>query len=418
MMVLFRYCQQIAPGACFVHRRRIRNLPGEDAMVRVDGIASKLEQRLDIQKVPLNGGEPQDEWNRAPARIKVVGVGGGGCNTVRRMMAHSVRGVKYAMLNTDVKPLEQAQALSGVNVDVVQIGKRATRGWGAGGHAKVGEQAAEESAEEVRRVLKDAELVFITAGMGGGTGTGATPYVAHLAKEMGALVVGVVTTPFSFEGSRRRGDAISGVRRLRPYVDNLIVIHNDRLLRYMHHDAEMLEAFRTADEVVTQGILSVSELINVPGEINVDFADVRSIMGSPGGALMAIGEGAGKMGPVEAAKQAIRNPLLNLSIQDAKGVLFSVRGGHEVTLGGCNAAGQLIRKVASKNAKIFFGMTVDYAMEGKVQLTLIATGLKEESWVGALSDLGSIGGGLKKLLPTFGLGKKKSGYTPLAAPRV
>jgi len=387
-------------------------------MVRVDGIASKLEQRLDIQKVPLNGGEPQDEWNRAPARIKVVGVGGGGCNTVRRMMAHSVRGVKYAMLNTDVKPLEQAQALSGVNVDVVQIGKRATRGWGAGGHAKVGEQAAEESAEEVRRVLKDAELVFITAGMGGGTGTGATPYVAHLAKEMGALVVGVVTTPFSFEGSRRRGDAISGVRRLRPYVDNLIVIHNDRLLRYMHHDAEMLEAFRTADEVVTQGILSVSELINVPGEINVDFADVRSIMGSPGGALMAIGEGAGKMGPVEAAKQAIRNPLLNLSIQDAKGVLFSVRGGHEVTLGGCNAAGQLIRKVASKNAKIFFGMTVDYAMEGKVQLTLIATGLKEESWVGALSDLGSIGGGLKKLLPTFGLGKKKSGYTPLAAPRV
>ncbi|MDA1189617.1 MAG: cell division protein FtsZ [Chloroflexi bacterium] len=385
-------------------------------MVRVDGFIPKVSESPNGHSVPLKqqNNEAHDEWHRAPARIKVVGVGGGGCNTVKRMLSRSVRGVRYAMLNTDVKPLEQAHEASS-EVEIVQIGQRATRGWGAGGMAKVGEQAAEESAEEIRRVIKDAELVFVTAGMGGGTGTGAAPYVAHLAKEMGALVVGVVTTPFSFEGSRRRGDAVSGVRRLRPYVDNLIVIHNDRLLRFMNHDAEMLEAFRTADEVVTQGILSVSELINVPGEINVDFADVRSIMDHPGGALMAIGQAAGRTGPIEAAKQAIRNPLLNLSIKDAKGVLFSVRGGHEVTLGGCNEAGQLIRKVASSNAQIFFGMTMDYEMEGKVQLTLIATGLKEESWVGSLSDLGSIGGSLKKLvrLPGFGFGKEKASYTPL-----
>jgi cell division protein FtsZ len=376
----------------------------------------RLMDSVDVQKSPSTNGLEHDSWDRAPARIKVVGVGGGGCNTVRRMMNRSVRGVRYAMINTDVKSLESAtQGFD--DVDVVQIGKKITHGWGAGGHAKVGEQAAEESADDIRHVLKDAELVFVTAGMGGGTGTGAAAYVAHLAKEMGALVVGVVTTPFSFEGARRKGDAIAGVRRLRPYVDNLIVIHNDRLLRYVSHDAEMLEAFRTADEVVTQGILSVSELINVPGEINVDFADVRTIMGFPGGALMAIGEAAGKTGPIEAAKQAIRNPLLNLSINDARGILFSVRGGHEVTLGGCNEAGQLIRKAVANNANIFFGMTVDYSLEGKVQLTLIATGLKEESWTKALGDLG--GGfteSVRKLVPFSGThNPKKVAYTPIAS---
>ena len=314
-----------------------------------------------------------DGWERAPARIKVIGVGGGGCNCVRRMSEQYVPGVRYVMVNTDIKALDPLPE----GVEAVHIGRQVTRGWGAGGDTDLGLAAAEESGNELRAALKEAELVFITAGMGGGTGTGAAPYVAHLAKEMGALVVGVVTTPFSFEGTRRIGQAIAGVSRLRPYVDNLVVIHNDRLLQYVNHDAEMIEAFKTADEVVTQGILSVSELINVPGEINVDFADVRSIMSHPGGALMAIGQGRGKQGTMQAAYQAISNPLLNLSIKGAQGVLFSVKGGYQLTLGAVNSAGELIGKTVKKNAAIYFGMSVDETLEDTVKLTLIATGLKE-----------------------------------------
>ena len=314
----------------------------------------------------------QDSWERAPARITVIGVGGGGCNCVRRMLEHDVRGVKYVMVNTDVKSLEPVAHVA----ETVQIGPRVTRGWGAGGDAKMGEQAAEESSNLLRSSLKNSELVFVTSGMGGGTGTGAAPYVAYLAKEMGALVVGVVTTPFSFEGSRRIKDAIAGVGRLRPYVDNLIVIHNDRLLQFANHDARMIDAFKTADEVVTQGILSVSELINVPGEINVDFADVRSIMDHPGGALMAIGTGHGRTGAVDAAKQAIANPLLNISIKGARGVLFSVKGGEQLTLGAVNAAGELIGRAVRKDAAIYFGMSVDNTLEDSVRMTLIATGLE------------------------------------------
>ena len=328
-------------------------------------------------------------WDRAPARIKVVGVGGGGCNCVRRMLQHHVPGVQYVMVNTDIKSLEPVANVT----EVAQIGPKITRGWGAGGDVKMGERAAEESTSQLRNVLKDAELVFVTAGMGGGTGTGAAPFIAQLAKEMGSLVVGVVTTPFSFEGSRRISEAIAGVSRLRPFVDNLIVIHNDRLLQYVHHDAEMIDAFRTADEVVTQGILSVSELINVPGEINVDFADVRSIMLYPGGALMAMGTGRGNMGALEAAKQAIANPLLNLSIKGAKAVLFSVKGGEELTLGGVNAAGNLIAKSVKKNAPIFFGMSIDRKQEDNVKLTLIATGLKDKDFMKCM------GGRLRSLVP-------------------
>ena len=342
--------------------------------VQVDGAPS-------IEELIHNEPDSQDEWERAPARIKVIGVGGGGCNCVRRMVQHYVPGVQYVMVNTDIKSLEGG----GDRAQIVKIGQKATRGWGAGGDAKMGQKAAEESANELRQSLKNAEMVFVTSGMGGGTGTGAAPYVAHLAKENGALVVGVVTTPFSFEGSRRMDEAIAGVARLRPYVDNLIVIHNDRLLQYVSHDAELIEAFRTADEVVTQGILSVSELINVPGEINVDFADVRSIMLHPGGALMAMGQGNGRMGALEAAQQAIANPLLNLSIKGAEGVLFSVKGGRELTLGGVNAAGELISGHVKKNASIFFGMSIDDSMEETVKLTMIATGLREKDFMGSLS---------------------------------
>jgi cell division protein FtsZ len=312
---------------------------------------------------------------RAPARIKVVGVGGGGCNCVRRMLRYSrVPGVSFAMVNTDIKALETYEN----DVSIIQIGEKSTRGWGAGGDFKVGARAATESATSLRKALNNSELVFVTAGMGGGTGTGAAPYVAYLAKEMGAMVVGVVTTPLAFEGSRRRGQALNGVGRLRPYVENLIVIHNGRLLDFVDHDAGMIEAFRTADEVVTQGIMSVSELINIPGEINVDFADVKSVMRNPGGALMAIGSGFGQMGPVEAARQAIANPLLDLSIKGAKGVLFSVKGGQYLTLGGVNAAGELIANSVRKDANIFFGMSIDESLGEEVKLTLIATGLEQD----------------------------------------
>lgn len=312
--------------------------------------------------------------DRAPARIKVVGVGGGGCNCIRRMLTHNVPGVEFVVVNTDIKSLESVTQ----GATVLQIGENITHGWGAGGEFDIGEKAAEESSTLIKKALKNAELVFLTAGMGGGTGTGAAPYVAQLARDMGALVVGVVTTPFSFEGSRRLSQAIAGVARLRKHVDNLIVIHNDRLLQFVDHDAGMTEAFQTADEVVSQGIVSVSELINVPGEINVDFADVQSIMSNPGGALMAMGIGRGNMGALEAARQAITNPLLNLSIRGARGVLFSVKGGDDLTLGGVNAAGELINKAVHRDASIFFGMSIDPSLGDMVKLTLIATGLRQD----------------------------------------
>ena len=307
-------------------------------------------------------------------RILVVGLGGAGGNAINGMIDSGLQGVEFIAVNTDAQDLRISKAQA-----KIQIGLNLTKGLGAGAKLDIGQAAADESLNDIVNVLQGANMVFITAGMGGGTGTGAAPYIAQLAKDQGALVVGVVTTPFSFEGNRRIGDAIAGVARLRPFVDNLIVIHNDRLLQYVDHDAEMIEAFKTADQVVTQGILSVSELINVPGEINVDFADVRSIMLHPGGALMAMGTGTGKMGALEAAKQAIANPLLNISIKGANGVLFSVKGGSELTLGGVNAAGELIGSYVKKNASIFFGMSIDETLEDRVKLTLIATGLKDNT---------------------------------------
>jgi len=347
--------------------------------------------------------------DRAPARIKVMGIGGGGCNCIRRMLTHNVPGVEFAVVNTDIKSLESVTH----GATVLQIGENMTHGWGAGGDARVGAKAAEESSTLLRKALKNAELVFITAGMGGGTGTGAAPYVAEVARSMGALVVGVVTTPFSFEGNRRLSQAIAGVAQLRNHVDNLIVIHNDRLLQFVDHEAGMGEAFRTADEVVTQGIMSVSELINVAGEINVDFSDVRTIMSHPGGALMAMGVGRGNMGALEAARQAITNPLLNLSIKGARGVLFSIKGGDDLTLGGVNAAGELINKSVRKDATIFFGMSIDNALGDMVKLTLIATGLKQEGTFRSIAKKARVfmpGVKVSVNAPRF-FGKKRRGGT-------
>lgn len=310
----------------------------------------------------------------APASIAVIGVGGGGCNVVMRIMRErTVPGVKYLCVNTDIKSLGMVQ-----NAKSVQIGERLTRGLGAGGDPEVGNQAAETDRANLRAALGHPDLIFVTAGMGGGTGTGAAPVVADIAKKTGALVVGVVTTPFSWEGARRLETAMAGVARLREKVDNLIVVHNERLLELLSKDVSMEEALHRADEAVMYGVLSVAELVNVPGEINVDFADVKAIMTLPGRALMAMGEAPEPNGALECAKIAVNNPLLDLSIEGAHGILFCLNGGPKLTLGEVNDAGKFIASKVSPKATIFFGMVNNDQMLDRVRMTVIATGIPEE----------------------------------------
>ena len=314
-------------------------------------------------------------FSETPAQIAVIGVGGGGCNAVTRMLqSKPIPGVKYAVVNTDIKSLGTARL-----AEKIQIGADLTRGMGAGGDPEVGAQAADSGREALQALLKDTDLVFLAAGMGGGTGTGAAPVVADIARESGALVIAVVTTPFSFEGARRLDTALSGVATIRDRVDNLIVIHNDRLLSLLDKDVSMEEALRRADDAVTLGVHSVAELVNLPGEINVDLADVMSIMRLPGQALMAIGEAEGPGGALEAARQAVTNPLLDLSIDGAKGVLFNVKAGLSLKLSEVNSAGEFIGAMVDPNAIIFFGMACESAMKERTQITVIATGIGSES---------------------------------------
>ena len=319
------------------------------------------------------------ELHHAPARICVVGVGGGGCNAIIRMLkAKSVPGVKYVGVNTDLKSLGKMR-----DADMVQIGEALTRGLGAGGVPEVGGQAAEADRKKLRDALKGPDLVFLAAGMGGGTGTGAAPVVADVARKAGALVVAVVTTPFSFEGIRRQETALSGVSGLRDCVDNVIVIHNDRLLHlFGNEDVSMEEALRRADDAVMLGVLSVAELVNVPGEINVDLADVKSIMRLPGRALMAIGESKGPGGALNAARKAVNNPLLDLAIDGARGVLFNVTGGRSLKLNEVNATGEFISSRVDPRAMIFFGMAHEPSWKDRVRVTLIATGIPKGSDLG------------------------------------
>ncbi len=315
----------------------------------------------------------QDSAPEAPATISVMGVGGGGCNAVMRTMRErSVPGVNFICVNTDVKSLGSVKGAK-----VFQIGERLTHGLGAGGKPEVGTEAAETDRANLKQMIGHPDLIFITAGMGGGTGTGAAPVVAEIAKKTGALVVGVVTTPFSWEGSRRLETAMAGVARLREKVDSLIIIHNERLLQLMGKDVPMSEALRRADEAVMYGVLSVAELINVPGEINVDMADVKNIMTMPGRALMAIGEAQEPNGALECAKIAVANPLLDMTLDGAHGVLFCVNGGPKLTLGEVNAAGEFISSKVSPQATIFFGMVNNEKMVDRVRLTLIATGIPD-----------------------------------------
>ena len=307
-----------------------------------------------------------------PASIAVIGVGGGGVNAVVRIMERRVPGVNFICVNTDVKSLDKVYGAK-----VLQIGARITRGQGAGGDPNVGQQAAENDRAALKHALGSPDLIFITAGMGGGTGTGAAPVVAEVAKRTGALVVGLVTTPFSWEGARRLESAMGGVARLRETVDNLIVVHNERLLQLLSKDVTMEEALRRADEAVMYGVLSVAELVNVPGEINVDMADLKTILKMPGKALMAIGEASEPNGAMEAAKIAVSNPLLDLSIDGANGVLFCVNGGPNLTLGEVNAAGEFISSKVNPRANIFFGMVNNELMQNRVRLTVIATGIPD-----------------------------------------
>ncbi len=308
------------------------------------------------------------------AQIKVIGVGGGGSNAVNRMIQEGIQGVEFIVVNTDA----QALMLSEAPIRV-RIGDKLTKGLGSGGDPKIGEQAAEESAEELKEVLKGADMIFITAGLGGGTGTGASPVIARLARETNALTIGVVTKPFSFEGSRRRQIAEEGQEQLKEHVDTLIVIPNDRLLQIVDKRASVQEAFATADDVLRQGIQGISELITIPGLINLDFADVRSIMSEGGAALMAIGTGRGENRAQQAAEEAIHSKLLDISIDGARGILFNVTGGEDMSLFEVNEAAEIIRRTAHPDANIIFGAVVDPALNDSLRITVIATGFDKMS---------------------------------------
>jgi cell division protein FtsZ len=308
------------------------------------------------------------------AKIKVIGVGGGGGNAVNRMIASEVAGVEFWAVNTDAQALLQSAALKRF-----QMGQKLTRGLGAGGNPAIGQKAAEESRDEIAQALEGADLVFITAGMGGGTGTGAAPIIAEVAKEAGALTVGVVTKPFTFEGKRRIHQAEEGIASLQGRVDTLIVIPNDKLLSVVPEHTPVQEAFRIADDVLRQGVQGISDIITIPGLVNVDFADVRAIMADAGSALMGIGVGSGKSRAREAAMTAISSPLLEASIEGANGVVFNITGGTDLTLHEVNAAAETIYEVVDPNANIIFGAVIDDRMDGEIRITVIATGFSHKA---------------------------------------
>ena len=305
------------------------------------------------------------------ACIRVIGVGGGGCNAVNRMIAEGVNGVDFVAVNTD----NQALLLSNAPVRV-RIGDKLTRGLGAGGDPEFGEKAAQESLDEVQEVVKGSDMVFITAGMGGGTGTGAAPVIAKAAREEGALTIGVVTRPFLFEGTRRSNAAEQGIERLKEHVDTLIVIPNDRLLELTDKRVTLDDSFNMADDVLRQGIQGISELITVPGLINLDFADVRTIMSEGGAALMAVGRAEGDDKARMAAEQAVSSRLLDITIDGARGILFNVTGGESLSLYDVNQAAAIIRETAHPDANMIFGAVIDPSMGDAMRITVIATGFE------------------------------------------
>ncbi|MFZ2098076.1 MAG: cell division protein FtsZ [Anaerolineales bacterium] len=305
------------------------------------------------------------------AHIKVVGIGGGGCNAVERMIKEGLQGVEFIAINTDAQALMLSSAPTRV-----RIGEKLTRGLGSGGNPEQGRKAAEESQEALYNVLRGADMVFVTGGMGGGTGTGAASVIAQIARELGALTIGVVTRPFAFEGSRRIQVAEQGIEKLKEQADTLIVIPNDRLLQIVDKHANLQDAFRIADDVLRQGVQGISELITVPGLINLDFADVRTIMSEGGAALMAVGMGKGEERAVMAAEQAISSQLLDITIDGARGILFNVTGGPDLTLFEVNQAAAIIKETAHPEVNLIFGAVIDQNMDDEVRVTVIATGFE------------------------------------------
>src|SRR5574341_682569 len=320
-----------------------------------------MEEHMD----PIRKHQPIETF----ARIKVIGVGGGGQNAVNRMIEEGIQGVEFIASNTDAQALTLSRAPTRV-----RLGDKLTRGLGAGGDPEIGRKAAEESADELYSVLKGADMVFVTAGMGGGTGTGAAPIVAQVAKEGGALTIGVVTRPFTFEGGRRSQAGEAGVAKMKEHAHTLISIPNDRLLQLADKKSSLQAAFRLADDVLHQGIQGISELITVPGLINLDFADVRTIMQERGTALMAVGHASGDSRAVDAAQSAVRSPLLDMTIDGARGVLFNVTGGPDLSLFELNEAAEIIRSMTDPNVNLIFGAVIDPSMKDEVRITVIATG--------------------------------------------
>ena len=303
------------------------------------------------------------------ARIKVIGVGGGGSNAVSRMFRERISGVQYIVMNTDIQALMKSDV-----PNRVRIGEQLTQGMGVGGDPDKGSASAEESREEIYDVIRDSNMVFIAAGMGGGTGTGAAPVIAEIAQETGALTVGVVTRPFAFEGIRRSNQAQIGIERLQTNVDTLLVIPNQRLSIVSREEVSAENAFRLADDVLRLGVQSITELITNPGDINLDFADVQSIMRDAGPAWMSIGHASGSTRSRDAAQEAITNPLMDVSIEGATGVLFNITGGSDLKLSELHEAAEVIQRVVDPEANIIFGMTTDHKMENEIKITIIATG--------------------------------------------
>jgi len=307
------------------------------------------------------------------ADIKVIGVGGGGSNAINRMIDAGLPGVEFIVANTDA----QALVVSDAKLRI-QIGAKLTKGLGAGANYEIGKKAAEEDRDKIAEAIAGADMVFITAGMGGGTGTGAAPVIAEIAKEQGALTVAVVTKPFAFEGRKRLAQAEIGIKNLKEKVDSLIIIPNDRLLQVAESDTTMIQAFRLADDVLRQGVQGITDLITVPGVINLDFADVKTIMSASGSALMGIGRGTGENRAVQAAQQAISSPLLETTIGGATGVLINITGGEDLTILEVNQAAEIIAEAADQDAEIIFGTAINPDMKEEIKITVIATGFNRE----------------------------------------
>ncbi len=345
-----------------------------DDQVRMKGLLSRppaerfVRARLERDKEEGRMRDP-DQTLEGNARIKVVGVGGGGSNAVNRMIRSKLRGVEFIAINTDLQALAKSEAETKVN-----IGKKLTRGLGAGGNPTIGREAAEESQQELTELLRGADMVFLTAGMGGGTGTGGAPVIAEVARNNGALTIGVVTKPFTFEGTRRRQLAEEGVAKLREKVDSLITIPNQRLLDVTDKKVPFTEALKIADDVLRQGVQGISDLIVMPGLINLDFADVKAVMSGQGASLMGIGFGSGDQRAADAARDAVASPLLETSIEGARGILLNVTGGPDMTLHEVNEAAEIVRASADRDANIIFGTVIDEKMAGEIKITVVATG--------------------------------------------